>query len=131
MKGGRGPDGMYGPGGLAKQLSKALVERAMRAPNLRFALTEQPGYEKNGAGGKPAENRRNGRPSKALWTDQGAMEIEAPCGREGGGEPETAPKRQRELCGFDGKTLPMYVPGLPAKSGTVKLKRHIQCRRAA
>ncbi|MDR0474249.1 MAG: hypothetical protein LBH43_11335 [Treponema sp.] len=33
---------------------------------VRLALGEQPGYEKNGAGGKPAGNRRNGKPSKTL-----------------------------------------------------------------
>jgi hypothetical protein len=57
----------------------------LQASNLRFALTEQPGYEKNGTGGKPAENLRNGKPSKTLRTDEGGMEIAAPCGREGGG----------------------------------------------
>jgi hypothetical protein len=38
----------------------------MRVSNLRFALTERFGYEKNGAGGKPAENRRSGKSSKTL-----------------------------------------------------------------
>jgi transposase-like protein len=55
MKGYHGTDDMYGPDGLAKQL----------------------GYEKNSAGGKPAENRRNGKSSKTLRADQGAMEIKA------------------------------------------------------
>jgi transposase-like protein len=64
MKEYHGPDDMYGPDGLVKQLSKALIERAMQAE-----LTGQPGYEKNGTGGKPAENRRNGKPSKTLRTD--------------------------------------------------------------
>jgi hypothetical protein len=31
MKGRRGPDDMYGPEGLAEQLSKALIERAVQA----------------------------------------------------------------------------------------------------
>jgi transposase-like protein len=75
---------MYGSEGPAAQLSKALIERAVRAQNLRFALTEQPGYGKNSTGGKPAENRRNGRPGKTLRTGQREMEIEAPRGREGG-----------------------------------------------
>ena len=37
----KGPDDFYGPEGLIKQLSKALIERAMQAE-----LTEQIGYEK-------------------------------------------------------------------------------------
>jgi hypothetical protein len=59
MKGYHGPDDMYAPEGLVKQLSKALIERAMQAE-----LTEQLGYEKNGTGDKPTENRRNGKSSK-------------------------------------------------------------------
>ena len=46
----RGPDDFYGPDGIVKQLSKALIERAMRAE-----LTGQTGYEKNEAGEKPAQ----------------------------------------------------------------------------
>jgi transposase-like protein len=36
----------------------------MQASNLWFALTEQLGYEKNSAGEKPTENRRDGTSSK-------------------------------------------------------------------
>jgi len=67
MKGYHGPDDMHGPDGPVKQLSKALIERAMRAE-----LTEQLGYEKNGTGDKPTENRRNGHarpcvPTRDQW----------------------------------------------------------------
>jgi putative transposase len=39
----KGPDDITGPGGLLKQLTKAVIERAMQAE-----MTEQLGYEKNG-----------------------------------------------------------------------------------
>jgi hypothetical protein len=52
----RGPDDLTGEEGLLKQLTKALVERAMGAE-----LTEHLGYEKHQPGEKPSENRRNGR----------------------------------------------------------------------
>jgi transposase-like protein len=68
MKYRRGPGDMYGPEGLAEQLSKTLIERAVRTLSLRFVLTEQLSYEKNSTGGKPAENRRNGKSSKTLRT---------------------------------------------------------------
>jgi transposase-like protein len=42
----KGPDDFYGPEGLDKQLSKALIERAMQAE-----LAEQIGYEKSEAVG--------------------------------------------------------------------------------
>jgi transposase-like protein len=117
MKDYHGPDDMYGSDGLVKQFSKALIERAMQAE-----LTEQLGYEKNGTGGKPTENRRNGKSSKTLRTDQGAMEIEVPRDREGGFEPKTVPKHQREWRGFDDKILSMYGPGLSTKAIRENLK---------
>jgi hypothetical protein len=46
-KGCKGPDGFYGPDGLAKQSSKVLVERMMQAE-----LTERPGCEKKRSGRK-------------------------------------------------------------------------------
>jgi transposase-like protein len=70
LKGCRGPDDFYGPGGLVKQLSKAIVERMMQAE-----LTEQLGYEKNEPGEKRTANRRNGKSAKTLRTDQGPMDI--------------------------------------------------------
>ena len=64
----KGPDDFYGPNGLVKQLSKALIERAMQAE-----LTEQIGYEKSQRGEKESSNRRNGNSSKTLRTDQGPI----------------------------------------------------------
>ena len=57
----KGPDDFYGPDGLIKQLSKALIERMMQAE-----LTEQLGYEKNESGEKETPNRRNGKTSKRV-----------------------------------------------------------------
>ncbi|MCL2093922.1 MAG: transposase, partial [Treponema sp.] len=60
----KGPDDFYGPDGIMKQLSKALIERMMEAE-----LTEELGYEKSEAGDKETENRRNGKTSKTIRTD--------------------------------------------------------------
>ena len=51
-----GPDDLMAEDGLLKQLTKALVERAMGAE-----LSEHLGYEKHEPGDKPSENRRMGR----------------------------------------------------------------------
>ena len=72
-----GPEDFYGPNGIVKQLSKALIERAMEAE-----LTEQIGYQKSEAGEKATANRRNGKSSKTLRTDQGPMEIMVPRDRD-------------------------------------------------
>jgi transposase-like protein len=117
-----GPDDMYGPDGLVKQLSKALIERVMQASNQRFELTEQLGYEKSGQGVKGTANRWNGKSSKTLRTDQGPMEIEIPRDRDGEFEPQIAAKHQREWRGFDGKILSMYGLGLSAAAIQENLK---------
>jgi transposase-like protein len=103
----KGPDDFFGPDGLVKQLSKALIERAMQTE-----LTEQLGYEKNEYGEKQTENRRNGKTVKTLRTDQGSMEIEVPRDRDGEFEPQIIPKHQREWRGFEQKILSMYGLGL-------------------
>jgi transposase-like protein len=107
----KSPDEFYGPDGLVKQLSKALIERMMQAE-----LTAQLGYEKSKSGEKQTENRRNGKTSKTLRTDQGPMEIEVPRDRDGEYEPKVIPKYQREWKGFDNKILSMYALGLSTKA---------------
>jgi len=111
------PDEFYGPEGLVKQLSKALIERMMQAE-----LTEQLGYGKSESGEKETENRRNGKTSKTLRTDQGPMEIEVPRDRNGEFEPKVIPKHQREWRGFDDKILSMYGLGLSTKQIQAHLK---------
>jgi len=107
----KGPDDFYGPDGIVKQLSKALIERMMQAE-----LTEQIGYEKSESGEKETSNRRNGKSTKTLRTDQGPMEIEVPRDRDGEFEPKIVPKHQREWRGFDDKILSMYGLGLSTKA---------------
>jgi len=112
-----GPEDFYGPDGLIKQLSKALIERAMQAE-----LTEQIGYEKSEAGEKQTGNRRNGKSSKTLRTDQGPMEISVPRDRDGSFEPQIIPKHQREWRGFDDKILSMYSLGISTQGIRENLK---------
>ena len=113
----KGPDDITGPEGLLKQLTKALIERAMEAE-----MTEELGYEKHDQGKKPTENRRNGKSSKTLRSDQGPLDIEVPRDREGEFEPAIVPKYQREFKGFDDKILSMYSRGMTTREIASHLK---------
>ena len=113
----KGPADIIGPDGLLKQLTKALVERAMQAE-----MTEQLGYDKNGTGEKPNSNRRNGTSKKTLRSDQGPLEVDVPRDRNGEFEPEIIPKHQREFKGFDDKILSMYSRGMTTREITETLK---------
>lgn len=113
----KGPDDITGPDGLLKQLTKALVERAMDAE-----MTTHLGYEKHDQAEKDTSNRRNGKTKKTLRSDQGPLEIEVPRDREGEFEPEIVPKHQRDFKGFDDKILSMYARGMTTREIAGHLK---------
>ncbi len=113
----KGPDDLTGPDGLLKQLTKALVERAMDAE-----MTTHLGYEKNDQAEKDTTNRRNGKTKKTLRSDEGPLEIEVPRDREGEFEPAIVPKHQREFKGFDDKILSMYARGMTTREIAGHLK---------
>ena len=78
LAGYKGPEDLIGEQGLLKQLTKALVERAMNAE-----LTHHLGYEKHDPSGRGSGNSRNGTSRKKLKGDFGEAEIEVPRDREG------------------------------------------------
>ena len=67
-----------GENGLLKQLTKALVERAMQAE-----MTNHLGYEKHDPAGYRSGNSRNGKSHKKLTGEFGEIELETPRDREG------------------------------------------------
>ena len=69
----KGPEDLTGPEGLLKQLTGALVERALGAE-----LTEHLGYEPGAPGSTAAGNARNGTTAKTLTTEPGEIAIETP-----------------------------------------------------
>src|SRR3954465_6019194 len=72
------PEDLIGENGLLKQLTKRLIERAMKAE-----LTHHLGYEKNDPQGRGSGNSRNGKSRKKLKGDFGEIEIEVPRDRDG------------------------------------------------
>jgi putative transposase len=82
LAGYKGPEDLIGEQGLLKQLTKALVERAMNAEP-----THHPGYEKHQPTGRGSGNSRNGMSSKTLKGDFGEAVIQVPRDRAGTFEP--------------------------------------------
>lgn len=113
----KGPADLVGPDGVLKQLTKALVERAMQAE-----MTEQLGYEPNGSGAKATKNRRNGTSKKTVRSDLGPLELDVPRDRDGAFDPLIVPKHQREFKGFDDKILSMYARGMSTREIAEHLK---------
>lgn len=111
------PEDLIGPDGLLKQLTAALVERALNAE-----LTEHLGYEKNSPVGRGSGNNRNGTSAKTLKTDKGELPIEVPRDRNGSFEPVLVRKHQTHFDGFDEKILSMYARGMSVRDIQQHLK---------
>ena len=104
------PEDLIGEGGLLKQLTKVLLERAMGAE-----LAHHLGYEKHDPAGYNSGNSRNGSTAKTVKGDFGEMEIETPRDRNGTFEPQILKKHQRRFDGFDDKILSMYARGMTTR----------------
>jgi len=104
------PEDVIGENGLLKQLTRAIVERSMRAE-----LTHHLGYPKHDPAGRESENTRNGSSRKTLKGDFGEFEIEVPRDRQGSFEPQIVPKHQRRFAGFDDKIVSMYARGMTTR----------------
>lgn len=99
-----------GETGLLKQLTKALVERAMQAE-----MANHLGYEKHDPAGYRSGNSRNGKSKKKLTGEFGEIELETPRDRNGTFEPKIVAKHQTRFTGFDDKILSMYSRGMSTR----------------
>ena len=104
------PEDIIGENGLLKQLTKALLERALNAE-----LTEHVGYDKHDPAGYNSGNSRNGATKKTLKGDFGEIELETPRDRNGSFEPEIVSKGQTRFSGFDDKIISMYSRGMTTR----------------
>ena len=101
------PEDIIGEGGILKQLTKAILERALESE-----LTNQLGYPKNSPKGKNTGNSRNGKSKKTLKSDHGELSIEVPRDRNSKFDPQIVNKGQRRFTGFDDKIFSMYARGM-------------------
>lgn len=110
LKGYEKPEDIVGESGLLKQLTKAILERALESE-----LTHQLGYSKNSPEGRNSGNSRNGKGSKTLKTDHGELTISTPRDRNSDFDPQIIKKGQRRFTGFDDKILSMYARGMTTR----------------
>jgi putative transposase len=111
------PEDLIGQNGFLKQLTKALVERALQAE-----LTDHLGHGKNQLVANEAGNTRKGRSKKTLTGDFGELPIEIPRERAGTFEPQLISKRQTRWSGFDDKILSLYARGMTVR----EIQSHLQ-----
>src|SRR5215210_647851 len=104
------PEEILGDNGLLKQLTKAVLERAMQAE-----LTDHLGYERHDAAGDNSGNSRNGKSRKTLKGEFGNLPIEVPRDRNSSFEPQIVPKGQTRFDGFDDKILSLYARGMTTR----------------
>jgi len=104
------PEDIVGENGLLKQLTKAVVERALQAE-----LTTHLGYEKHSLEGHNSGNTRNGTSSKQLKGEFGEVQIEVPRDRQASFEPKLVAKGQTRFAGFDEKILSLYARGMTTR----------------
>lgn len=104
------PEDLIGENGLLKQLTKALVERALQAE-----MAEHLGHDKHETVINATGNTRNGKSRKTLKGEFGELPIEIPRDREGSFEPLIISKHQTRWAGFDDKILSLYARGMTVR----------------
>jgi putative transposase len=104
------PEEIIGENGLLKQLTKAILERAMQAE-----LSDHLGFEKHDPAGHHSGNTRNGVGRKILKGDFGELELETPRDRQASFEPKIVAKGQTRFTGFDDKIVSMYARGMSTR----------------
>ena len=106
----KNPEDITGSNGILKQLTKAILERALESE-----LTHELGYKKHSSPVKPSGNARNGTSTKTLITDHGDLELSIPRDRNSEFEPQIVKKGQRRFSGFDDKIVSMYARGMTTR----------------
>jgi len=104
------PEDIIGENGLLKQLTKAILERAMQAE-----MNEHLGYEKHDPAGHHTGNSRNGKSTKTLKGEFGRLPIDVPRDRNSSFDPKIIPKGQTRFTGFDEKIISMYARGMTTR----------------
>jgi putative transposase len=110
LSGYKKPEDLIGEHGLLKQLTKALVERALEAE-----MEAHHGHARSETVTNSAGNTRNGKSRKTLKGEFGNLPVEIPRDRQGSFEPQLIPKHQTRWNGFDEKIISLYARGMTVR----------------
>jgi putative transposase len=111
------PEDIIGENGLLKQLTKALLERALDAE-----LTTHLGYRKHEPAGYGSGNTRNGKSKKTLKGEFGELDLAVPRDRQATFEPQIVAKGQTRFTGFDQKIIALYSRGMTTRDIQAQLQ---------
>ena len=103
-------DSAEGLSAAVAKLKKLALEGILKAE-----MAEHLGYEKHAKEGFDGGNSRNGRATKTVLLDSGAVELDVPRDRDGTFDPKVVKKGQRRLKGFDDKLISLYARGLTVR----------------
>src|SRR5215475_9791692 len=110
-------DEVVGQGGLIKQLTGKILQRA-----LEVEMTEHLGYEKNSNAGDNSGNNRNGHTEKTVLLENQSATIEVPRDRNGSFEPVIVPKHEKRAPLFNDQIISMYSRGMSDR----EIKGHLE-----
>jgi transposase-like protein len=110
-------DEVVGQGGLIKQLTGRILQRALEAE-----MTEHLGYEKNSSSGNNTGNSRNGHTEKTVLLENQSTTIEVPRDRSGTFEPVIVPKHEKRVPLFNDQIISMYSFGMTDRD----IKSHLE-----
>jgi putative transposase len=98
-------EAIFGPEGVLKRMTAAIVERALGAELAHHLTQPQEG----------AANRRNGTSAKTIQSAHGPVALAIPRDRAGTFDPQLVPKHARRLAGFDDQVLALYARGMSTR----------------
>jgi len=102
------PEEILGKSGLLQQLTKRVIERALKG-ELSHYLQEEIEQE-----GHP-RNSRNGYSQKTIQCPQGEMRIDIPRDRHSEFTPMLVPKGEKRIRGLDEKIISLYARGMSTR----------------
>ena len=111
------PADLIGENGMLKQLTKAVIEAALKAE-----MNQHLGHARYDAVANASGNVRNGQSAKTITGDFGEIQIAIPRDRDASFTPRLIAKHQRRVPGFDERILSLYARGMSTREIAAQLQ---------